>query len=182
MSGAASRRVGFLVLCGLIAASVAPTASAQSANPSADDIVEALVPSGPRGLGMRSLRGIEETPGTETGPPSIDLYINFKLNSAELEPEALRTLRVLGQALQSPKLKESRILIVGHTDAKGSATYNQELSVRRANAVRSVLVGAFDIEADRLTAEGKGATQLKDSANPEDGINRRVEIRNVGAN
>ena len=99
--------------------------------------------------------------------------------SAELEPDALLALRSLGQALQSQELKNDRIQIMGHTDAKGSEAYNQKLSERRANAVRSLLVSIYDINSARLEAFGRGKSELKDKDHPEDGINRRVEIRNV---
>ena len=137
----------------------------------ADDIVKALK--------TRSFRGVQIEPGAESKPPSIDLYINFKFDSAELEPDALLALRSLGQALKSQELKDARIQIVGHTDAKGSEAYNQKLSERRASAVRSLLVSIYDII--RLTSKhsGVGKSELKDKSHPEDGINRRVEIRNI---
>ena len=154
----------------LIVSSIVPT-NAEGEQPTAGEIVKALK--------TRSFRGVQIEPGTENKPPSIDLYINFKFNSAELEPDALLALRSLGRALQSQELKDDRIQIVGHTDAKGDDTYNQKLSERRANAVRSLLVSLFDIDSDRLEAIGRGKSELKDTSHPEDGINRRVEIRNV---
>ena len=85
----------------------------------------------------------------------------------------------LGQALQSQELKDARIQTVGHTDAKGGDAYNQKLSERRASAVRSLLVGIYDLDPAHLEAVGRGRSDLKDKSQPEDGINRRVEIRNV---
>jgi outer membrane protein OmpA-like peptidoglycan-associated protein len=128
---------------------------------------------------MRSFRSVKIEPGIESKAPSIDLYINFKFDSAELEPEALLTLKALGQALRSKELRDLRIQIVGHTDAKGTDDYNQKLSERRASAVRSLLIGIYDIEPTHLDAVARGRSELKDKSRPEDGINRRVEIRNV---
>ena len=161
---------GFLVL---------DTALAQQ--PTSDEIIKALTPKPDAGGGrrMRDFRGVAIEPGTESKPPSIDLYINFQYDSAALEPEALLALRSLGKALQSQELKEAQVQIIGHTDAKGSDAYNQKLSERRADAVRSLLVGIYDIKPVRLEALGRGEAELKDKSQPEDGINRRVEIRNV---
>lgn len=173
-----TRRALLTLLCvaALVGSPIVLT-RAQAEQPTADDIVKALTP--PGGPHTRSFRGVAIEPGTESKPPSIDLYINFKYDSAELEPEALLALKSLGQALQSQELKDAHIQIVGHTDAKGSDSYNQNLSERRANAVRSLLIGIYDIDSGHLEAVGRGKSELKDRNHPEDGINRRVEIRNI---
>jgi outer membrane protein OmpA-like peptidoglycan-associated protein len=172
----------FLMVWTLVAALPVSIASAQQ--PSSDDILRALKPNPVpsienAGPATRSLRGIQVVPSEQQKTPSIDLYINFKLDSAELEGEALLALRSLGTALRDPQLKESKIMIVGHTDATGGDDYNMQLSQRRADAVRKLLVGAFDIDSVRLQAVGRGKSELKDPSRPGDGINRRVEIRNV---
>ena len=138
-------------------------------------------PTPPAGPHTRSLSLPEkiELGRIESEPPSVDLYINFKSDSAELEPEGLLALKSLGQALQSQELKDARIQIVGHTNAKGSDAYNQELSERRAHAVRSLLVGTYGIDPAHLEALGRGNSELKDKSRPEDDINSRIEIRNV---
>ena len=143
--------------------------------------VKALTPKPdtPQQRRTRDFRGVKVEPGTVDKPPSIDLYINFRYDSAELEPEALLALKALGQALRSQELNQARIQIIGHTDARGGDAYNQKLSERRASAVRSLMVGIYDIESVRLEVLGRGRSELKDKSRPEDGINRRVEIRNV---
>jgi outer membrane protein OmpA-like peptidoglycan-associated protein len=169
-----------------IVLSCLPVVSGVAQEPSSDDIINALkprtLPQGEGGItpGVRSLRGLEVLPSDEPQKaPSIDLYVNFKFDSAELEPDALQSLRSLAVALRSPELKDAKIMIVGHTDAKGSDDYNMKLSQRRAAAVRSALIGSYEIESGRLQANGRGESELKDTSRPEDGINRRVEIRNV---
>jgi len=154
--------------------------TARAEEPTSEDIVKALKPK-PEvpGIRTRSRRGVTVEPGAESKPPSIDLYINFKFDSAELEPDALLTLKALGQALRSAELKDARIQIIGHTDAKGSDTYNQKLSEQRASAVQKLLVAIYDIDPAHLQAFGRGRSELKDKSRPEDGINRRVEVRNV---
>ena len=154
---------------------------AKAQQPTSDEIIRALTPKPDAGgrWRLRDFRGVAVEPGTESKPPSIDLYINFQYNSAALEPEALLALRSLGEALRSEELKQAKIEIIGHTDARGSDAYNQKLSERRAEAVRSLLVGIYDVSPGRLQAFGRGEADLKDDSRPEDGINRRVEVRNV---
>jgi outer membrane protein OmpA-like peptidoglycan-associated protein len=72
-------------------------------------------------------------------------------------------------------------IIAGHTDAKGGGEFNQKLSQRRAEAVRSYLITQFGIAGEKLTPKGYGKSQLLDPANPEDGVNRRVQVINTGA-
>ena len=73
---------------------------------------------------------------------------------------------------------DRRLLIVGHTDANGEAAYNQYLSTRRAEVIRDFLVQNFEIEATRLSVEGKGEEQPIASNATRDGrmANRRVEV------
>ncbi len=73
------------------------------------------------------------------------------------------------------------IIAVGHTDSIGSDTYNQKLSVRRAEAVKAYLVSK-GIEKNRIYTEGKGEKQPVASNQTKEGRakNRRVEIEVVG--
>jgi flagellar motor protein MotB len=45
--------------------------------------------------------------------------------------------------------------------------------------VQKLLVAIYDINPTHVEAPGRGKSELKDRSRPEDGINRRVEIRNV---
>jgi outer membrane protein OmpA-like peptidoglycan-associated protein len=112
--------------------------------------------------------------------PSVDLHIPFDYNSDKLTFDAIITLRQLGGALSDPKLAAYRFRIVGHTDAKGTADYNQKLSESRAQAVRDYLVAQYDLSPNRIDTIGYGASRLADPAKPLDAINRRVQIVNVG--
>jgi OOP family OmpA-OmpF porin len=73
------------------------------------------------------------------------------------------------------------IIAVGHTDAIGTDSYNQRLSVRRAEAVKAYLVSK-GIEKNRVYTEGKGEKQpVADNKTAEGRAkNRRVEIEVVG--
>jgi len=107
---------------------------------------------------------------------SMDLSIEFAFNSAELLPEGQHQVEILGRAMQGERLAPYRFRIIGHTDAVGSAEYNQQLSSQRAERVLQVLVEDYSVESQRLVAEGKGETELLGGL-PEDAReHRRVEI------
>ncbi|HUT77821.1 MAG TPA: OmpA family protein, partial [Polyangia bacterium] len=69
------------------------------------------------------------------------------------------------------------VAVSGHTDSVGADSYNQQLSERRANAVRDVLI-ADGVAGDRLTATGYGASMPVASNADAAGRaqNRRVEL------
>ncbi len=100
----------------------------------------------------------------------------FASAKAELLPEAVIKLNTVAEALtqQDP---DSKMVVEGHTDSQGAAGYNQDLSQRRAEAVRSHLVSR-GIAADRITAQGFGLTRpIADNTSTEGRANnRRVEI------
>ena len=107
---------------------------------------------------------------------SINIEVYFDFDSAALKPKAIEQLKPLGEALSSAELGSGRYLIIGHTDAKGSAAYNQKLSEQRAASVRKYLAQRFRLHPNTLVSIGLGETQLKRPAEPHAGINRRVEI------
>jgi len=126
-------------------------------------------------------RGVSAEGGTDDQPLSVNLYVNFDYNSADLTSDARITLDRLGTALRDPRLEAFSFVIAGHTDAKGGVDFNQKLSERRAEAVRNYMISQFGIAAERLTAKGYGKSQLLDPDHPEDGVNRRVQVINTSA-
>jgi outer membrane protein OmpA-like peptidoglycan-associated protein len=100
----------------------------------------------------------------------------FVTNHSDLLPSAQVKLNEVAAALTKQDA-ESKITVEGHTDSQGDASYNQDLSQRRAQSVREYLVSR-GISADRVTAQGFGLTRpIADNASPEGRANnRRVEI------
>ncbi len=113
--------------------------------------------------------------------PGIDVEITFAHGSARLGPVARSALAGLGDALRRPDPRSRVVLVAGHTDAKGGESYNQDLSERRAAAVKRFLMREFHLRADRLKAVGFGKTRLKNEANPSADENRRVQVVDTAA-
>lgn len=103
----------------------------------------------------------------------------FDFDKAVLKPEGKAKLNDLIEKIQGINLEV--IIAVGHTDSVGTNSYNQKLSVRRAEAVKAYLVSK-GIEKNRVYTEGKGETQpVADNRTAEGRAkNRRVEIEVVG--
>jgi OmpA-OmpF porin, OOP family len=129
------------------------------------------------------IEDFESRPPADGEKLSIDLKLEFALDSAEIRPEDRAKLDKLGHFMvQYP---ETRAIVEGHTCNLGSAAYNFDLSWRRARSARDYLARNFDIAPERLEARGYGLTQpIADNAT-EAGrrMNRRVlvEVSN-GAN
>jgi outer membrane protein OmpA-like peptidoglycan-associated protein len=152
-----------------------------------EQIVERLMLTEPEPL-TRSLRGIVVGGGPDaaaaapdTGGWIDDLRVTFPFDSAEITPDAQRTLDVLGEALLDGRLSADRFEIAGHTDGVGADQYNATLSERRAQAVVDYLSENFDLPRERLVGKGYGKAYLADPEDPRNPVNRRVEILNLGS-
>lgn len=113
--------------------------------------------------------------------PQIDLEITFDYNSAEINSKSLSSVQALGRALGSPDLKGATFVVAGHTDAAGLDAYNQDLSQRRADAIKRYLIQNFGVSGDDLVTVGYGKTKLKDPGHPFAEVNRRVQISNISS-
>ncbi|MFZ1813712.1 MAG: OmpA family protein [Rhizobiaceae bacterium] len=131
-----------------------------------------------RGIRIEQRQKLDEIVKTND-LPSIDIEIKFDYDSDKINPASVADVMELGKALTNDALKDSRIVLNGHTDAAGSNEYNQNLSDRRAASVRQFLIDNFGISADRLIAIGYGEERLKNENDPLAGENRRVEVINL---
>lgn len=106
---------------------------------------------------------------------TFDNAILYDFDSAALRPTAQQNLDDLAASLQ--KYGRTEVLVVGHTDAKGSDEYNQRLSERRAQSAAEFLQRQ-GISRNRITTLGKGETEPVATNETEAGRqeNRRVEI------
>ena len=118
---------------------------------------------------------------TANGQPEISVGVNFDYNSDRLGRAAIAAVEEIGKALASPKLSSGTFMVAGHTDAKGSDEYNQQLSERRAESVKAYLIAHYQIAASNLIAVGYGKSKLKNNNDPFSAENRRVQIVNMSA-
>lgn len=198
---------------------LAPAAAIAQANPSADQIIKSLKPSGPsagitRGLRPAAPNAATAEPSTQPAhptappvnppartagaipsvpppmvqtpaakPPSTNLTVLFANGSADLTPQAARTLDELGKALTSQDLSGFRFRIEGHTDTVGSSDLNKALSAQRAAAVAGYLNSKFNIPTARLETVGMGDSNPLVATPPQtsEPRNRRVQVVNIGA-
>jgi outer membrane protein OmpA-like peptidoglycan-associated protein len=93
----------------------------------------------------------------------------------------LPAVEELGKALSDPALKGSTFVVAGHTDAVGSEPFNQDLSERRADAIKQYLTGKFGIPGADLVTVGYGKSRLKDPSAPAAPVNRRVQVVNLNS-
>jgi outer membrane protein OmpA-like peptidoglycan-associated protein len=134
-----------------------------------------------RGRSTRSLSSAEreEIAAIVQDKPKIDLEINFDYNSADISTKSLPSVQALGRALTNNDLKGSTFVVAGHTDAAGGEAYNQDLSERRADAIKRYLVDKYGINGTDLVTVGYGKTKLKDPSQPLAEVNRRVQVVNM---
>jgi len=101
--------------------------------------------------------------------------ILFDVDSAAVKPEATDQLAKVGDILA--KYSDDRVRIEGHTDSTGSARHNEQLSQRRADAVKQVLL-ARGVQEKQITALGLGETRPESDNATAAGRtkNRRVEL------
>ena len=134
-----------------------------------------------RGRSTRSLSVSEreEIATLAKDKPNIDLEITFEYNSADISAKSLPSVQALGKALTNPDLKGSTFVVAGHTDAAGGESYNQDLSERRADAIKRYLTDKFGIAGADLVTVGYGKSKLKDPGQPLAEANRRVQVVNM---
>jgi outer membrane protein OmpA-like peptidoglycan-associated protein len=102
--------------------------------------------------------------------------ILFDVDSDRIRPESTPTLEEIGEMLADHA--DLRIAIEGHTDSDGDDAHNQDLSEKRAAAVREFLIATYGIDSGRLESAGFGETQPVAGNDTPEGKqqNRRVEL------
>lgn len=101
---------------------------------------------------------------------------SFDTNSAKLKPAANAKLQQVVDFSQ--RYPDANLEVSGYTDDRGSRAYNQKLSQRRAESVKTYLVNK-GIAAERITAKGYGVDKPVADNKTRAGraMNRRVEVR-----
>jgi OmpA-OmpF porin, OOP family len=118
-------------------------------------------------------------------PPPMPVYEKhtvsatalFDFDKYALKPEGKEAINGIDEEIKASKAKVIDINVVGHTDSVGTEEYNQELSVRRANAVKEFMVSE-GIDPGIIDVKGMGEAEPVASNDTAAGRaeNRRVEI------
>jgi outer membrane protein OmpA-like peptidoglycan-associated protein len=125
----------------------------------------------------KELAEIAETQRTENGILTrLKSELLFDTASADLRPQARQNVQQISDIIK--KYPEDRLIIVGYTDNVGSDSYNQQLSERRARAVKLAMV-AGGVPAASVEAMGQGESNPVAPNTSADGRqkNRRVELQ-----
>lgn len=105
----------------------------------------------------------------------VNVRVEFEFDSAVLSATQKPKLEQLCAAMKPSDITLFRI--AGHTDTSGSASYNETLSLLRAEEVKRYFIDACGMDATRLEAIGMGERFLHNSDDPKAGENRRVEFQ-----
>ncbi len=105
----------------------------------------------------------------------VTLNVEFDTGKTLVKPRYNKEIEKVAEVMK--KYPELKVVIEGHTDNVGGAKYNQNLSKRRAEAIKNVMVKKYKIEASRLTAKGFGFSKPIADNKTKEGKqkNRRVE-------
>ncbi len=129
-----------------------------------------------------SLRQVREIAQVRALAPELELdAVRFQTGSAAIRPEQARALARIGTTLSNMIARDPGIVILveGHTDAVGDATYNLALSDRRAETVALALTEYFRVPPGNLITQGYGEAQLKVPTAEAEAANRRAVVRNI---
>lgn len=86
-----------------------------------------------------------------------ELKVYFDTDKAVVKPAYNGEIEAVAKLLK--EFPNAKVEVQGHTDARGSDSYNQKLSQARADAVAQVLVEQYGIAADRVASKGYGESQ-----------------------
>ena len=117
-----------------------------------------------------------ERPVQRARVSALSLPVKFAFDSADILPSARHQLDALAEGIRMLPAIQA-VVIEGHTDAVGSELYNEQLSQRRAYAVKRYLVASHGIDPARLRAVGMGEYAPLPGRDPYAAENRRVQFR-----
>jgi outer membrane protein OmpA-like peptidoglycan-associated protein len=139
-------------------------------SPEVQSLIEALRP-------LPITRGIDPHPKLA----SAALTIEFEPGSVRLTEQGRRSLDTLGAALGSGELEQYPFRIEVHVETGASASHDQLLSKRQANAIKDYLVKQYQLSPRRLATDGRGSAQPIKQTNPASPVNRRVVVVNTSS-
>jgi OOP family OmpA-OmpF porin len=105
----------------------------------------------------------------------VELDVKFDFDKSEVKQDDYAEIKTVADFMN--QYPQTTTTVEGYTDSVGSEAYNQQLSQRRADAVRKVMVDEYGVAADRVSAAGEGESDPIASNDTAEGraLNRRVE-------
>ena len=195
MQPATRNLCGIAMLAGVLILVDAPPVRAQTAAPTRDEIIEKLnkfesapefdIPALRHQTMERSKVRSKTDPPPNKRPliapdltklPTINLDIQFDVDTPIVQPASYQTLGRIADALVHSSMQPYGVLIVGHTESNGRRENNVILSQRRADAIRDMLVNTFKIATKRVQSVGLGEEQFIDQARPTSPVNNQIQV------
>ncbi len=165
---------GLMLMCLCINANAEEVKMYSDKQPSAEEMGKFLF-SKPQQSGDVKMRSINIVSHKQN--PALGLPIKFAFDSDEILVESKPLVDEVGRMLNLPDFANNKLVIEGHTDARGSEKYNHQLSKRRAVAVKRYLMENYNIAANKLFVTGLGESQPLSGVTPYSAMNRRVQFR-----
>jgi len=105
----------------------------------------------------------------------VELDVKFEFDKDAVKQDSYAEIKTVADFMN--QYPQTTTTVEGHTDSVGTEAYNQQLSQRRADAVRQVMVDQYGVAADRISAVGEGESEpVADNSTAEGrALNRRVE-------
>lgn len=100
----------------------------------------------------------------------------FDMDSARLRPRGEDVLARIAACIVSGRLGDAPLTVIGHTDPRGSESYNRQLGEYRAIAAKQYLVD-LGVPASRITVESRGEREARGTDEASWALDRRVEVR-----
>jgi peptidoglycan-associated lipoprotein len=101
---------------------------------------------------------------------------SFALDSARLRARGEDILAKVAACVVSGRLGDEPLMVIGHTDPRGAAAYNQQLGLYRAIAAKQYLV-ELGVPASRISTESHGERDAKGTDEASWALDRTVEVR-----
>ncbi|MCA9626337.1 MAG: OmpA family protein [Myxococcales bacterium] len=111
----------------------------------------------------------------EAGCPTEIPFFDF--DEAKAKPQDHLELSALAECLKDPNHRDAEIVLIGHTDTRGSDEYNQRLGMERAQTVKDLLV-SYGVPGARIQVRSAGESEARAANDPliSQGYDRRVEV------
>lgn len=131
------------------------------------------------GGGDANSRALAQGLEAANGKDGLKLKVEFDVDSARIREGSYPLLNELAQALKGDQLKGRKVVVSGHADSDHTKEYNQKLSERRAQSVKTYLAERGGVDAKLIRTEGFGEMRplMPNTSAANKQRNRRVEVR-----